>query len=98
MRTTRLLAISTIACMTTLMAGHAAAQRIDTRAYTCGQISATVQQYQSIVLQTGNYTYDRFVAYRSYCQGSQTAHRAFAPTADNPHCFIGYQCKERIFD
>jgi hypothetical protein len=77
---------------------NASAQRPDTRQMYCAQVATLVQQQQSIVLTTGTHTYDRFVAYRNYCRGSQVAERAYAPTLDYPRCFIGYYCKERLFD
>lgn len=76
----------------------AQAQRTDTRAYSCADVYATVQHYNSIVMTTGTYTYDRFVSGRGYCGPTQETKRALVPTADNPRCFIGYTCIERLFD
>ena len=81
-----------------LAATQASAQRTDTRQHTCQQIYATVQHYGSVVLTTGPNRYDRYVGFQNYCQGSQVAHKAYAPTIDNPRCYIGFQCKERLFD
>jgi hypothetical protein len=91
--------IAPIAILAGLTASDTAlAQRPDTRQMYCAQAASLVQQQQSIVLTTGTHTYDRFVAYRNYCRGSQVGERAYAPTLDYPRCFIGYVCKERLFD
>lgn len=76
----------------------AAAARTDTRNHTCQEVTATVKYYEVIVLTTGPNTYDRFVAFPNYCQNAFKAARAYAPTLDNPRCFIGYRCVQRIFD
>ncbi len=91
-----LAATSLLAMAVLTQAAHAA--RPDTRAYACGDVYATVQQYKSIVLSTGDYTYDRFVIGRGFCGPTQDVKRALVPTADNPRCNIGYTCIERMFD
>jgi hypothetical protein len=95
----RLISFVSVAALASIAVfSQANAQRPDTRQMYCAQVASLVQERQSIVLTTGTHTYDRFVAYRSYCRGSQVAERAYAPTLDYPRCFIGYYCKERLFD
>ncbi|WID94758.1 hypothetical protein QO058_18250 [Bosea vestrisii] len=47
----------------------------------------------AIVLGTGGYTYDRFVAHRGFCQFDETTYPAWVPARDTPQCFVGYRCK-----
>lgn len=66
----------------------------------CGQAAALVASRGAIVLGTGGYTYDRFVADRRFCLRSEVTEPAWVPAADTPQCFVGYRCKEagRLFD
>ena len=63
-------------------------------AMTCGQATGLVGRAGAIVLGTGGYTYDRFVAHRGFCEITQVTKRAFVPTRDNPACLVGYRCIE----
>lgn len=95
------LAVKALVCgifVLALFPVQANSARPDTRAYTCEQVVATVQQYQSMVWTTGPHTYDRIVAFRNYCRGTQVAEWKYAPTLNNPRCRIGYYCRERRFD
>ncbi len=90
-RTSRLYALALLA----LAAGPAQAQgRPDTTALTCGQARGTVARAGGIVLGTGGPTYDRFVRDRGFCAPTEFTKAAFAPTRDNPRCFVGYTCFE----
>ena len=60
----------------------------------CGQAARLVQRRGALVLGTGGQTFDRFVRDRSFCEVTEIAKRAFAPTRDNPACPIGYTCYE----
>ena len=60
---------SLLAACAILTAASAAAQpRPSTLEMTCGQAAALVASQGGIVLGTGGYTYDRFVAHRGFCQ------------------------------
>lgn len=74
------------------------AARPDVRRMTCATAQAVVQQYKSIVLTTGQYTYARIVAGRGYCGPQETTQFISAPTLDHPACRIGYVCKQSVFD
>jgi hypothetical protein len=63
-------------------------------AMNCGQAARLISSRGAVVLGTGGYTYDRFVADRSFCQATEITVSAFVPTRDNPQCFVGYRCKE----
>ncbi|WP_336485247.1 hypothetical protein [Methylobacterium nigriterrae] len=70
------------------------AQRPSTTALTCQQARSVVSRAGAIVLGTGGQTYDRFVRDRSFCEPTEFTRAAFAPTRDDPRCFIGYTCFE----
>jgi hypothetical protein len=84
-----------------LLATAAYAQsRPSTLRMTCAQARSLVASRGSIVLSTGPYTYDRFVAGGGFCFLGEIAEPAWARTLDSPQCPIGYRCKpyEREFD
>lgn len=66
--------------------------RKNTLNYTCHQARALVHSHGTILLSTGRYTFDRFVANRSYCALGDYVKRAYAPTRDRNMCEIGYVC------
>jgi hypothetical protein len=72
----------------------AMAQRPSTLAMNCGQAASLVGAAGGIVLGTGGFTYDRFVAHRGFCLRSEYDEPAWVPTADTPQCFVGYRCRE----
>ncbi len=82
--------------MTSCVAVAPAHARPDTRTMTCQQAVAIIKQYKSIVLSTGRFTYDRYVAQQGFCGPTQQTTLAVAPTIDNPRCRIGYRCTEMI--
>jgi hypothetical protein len=49
----------------------------------------------AIVLGTGGYSYDRFVANRSFCEFDEGVEPAWVPSRDMSSCFVGYRCKSR---
>ncbi|HEY7384919.1 MAG TPA: hypothetical protein VH743_14725 [Beijerinckiaceae bacterium] len=68
--------------------------RPSTLAMSCGQAASLVAAAGGIVLGTGGFTYDRFVAHRGFCLRSEHDEPAWVPTADTPQCFVGYRCRE----
>jgi len=82
-----------------VLATHASvaeAQRPSTLTMTCPQAAATVASAGAIVLTTGQFTYDRFVAHTGFCPRDQVARPAVAPTLDSPYCSIGYRCEQKM--
>ncbi|HVB88739.1 MAG TPA: hypothetical protein VND97_00925 [Beijerinckiaceae bacterium] len=61
----------------------------------CAQAKALVRSAGAIVLSTGRYTYDRYVAGDGYCLPEDMTAPAFERTRDNRSCFIGYYCTPR---
>ena len=70
--------------------------RQSTLSMTCPQAAATVAGSGAIVLSTGEFTYDRFVAHTGFCMHNEVAKPVVAPTLDSPYCSIGYRCEQRI--
>lgn len=68
--------------------------RPDTTKMTCRDATALVANSGAVVLTTGPFLYDRFVANRSFCGTGETTVDAFVTTLDNDNCKIGFTCKE----
>ena len=81
-----------LAIALSLAAASAAQARPSTTDMSCAAANHLVMTSQGIVLGTGGDTYDRFVANFAQCERNQLDMPAFAPTADNPACMIGYRC------
>lgn len=47
----------------------------------------------AIVLGTGQFTYDRYVRDRDFCEIDEYLDPAYVPTRDTPQCFVGYTCR-----
>lgn len=62
----------------------------------CRGAAALVEQKGAVALSTGRFTFDRYVRDQSFCDRGETIEPAWAPTADNPQCFIGYTCGRTI--
>ncbi len=77
------------------VAGQALA-RPDTRTMTCAQAQTMVQQFNSIVLTTGQNTFSRFVRGQGFCEPGQVTQRATAPTMDTKKCAVGFTCRDRL--
>ncbi len=76
----------------------AAQARPDARKMTCDQAQSLVLQHGAIVISTGQYTYQRFVSSRRYCDYWEWTRSAWTATRDNPKCRIGYICEARPDD
>jgi hypothetical protein len=68
--------------------------RPSTLAMSCGQAASLVASAGGIVLGTGGFTYDRFVAHRGFCLRTESDEPAWVPTFDTPQCFVGYRCRD----
>jgi hypothetical protein len=86
------------AALATLAAAGVADARQSTLSMSCGEARALVASAGAIVLSTGRYTYDRFVASARFCELNEYAENAVAPTADTRNCPIGYTCLDRSYD
>jgi hypothetical protein len=91
-----------LAVALSLAAGEAFSQArpLSTR-MSCRQAAGLVFARGALVLGTGLHTYDRYVRDRSFCAITEITEPGFAPTLDDPQCFVGYTCKEptgRLWD
>jgi hypothetical protein len=75
-----------------LLMNATAQARPSTLSMTCGQAQALVARQGAIVLSTGEFTYDRYVSDRRFCEVGEALRNEFVPTRDNPQCFVGYSC------
>ena len=82
--------------LTALLAGTSIAQaRPSTLSMSCGEAAATVADTGAIVLTTGQFTYNRFVAHAGFCLPGERVVPALAPTFDTEDCPLGYTCEPR---
>ena len=63
---------------------------------TCSQAAGLVASQGAVVLGAGVYTDDRYVSGPSFCVQGAATEPAWIPTFDNPQCFGGYQCRQKI--
>lgn len=91
MRKIALLSLAMVVAGTTT----AAAQRPLSLDMTCGRAAALVSSRGAVVMSTGQYTYDRYVATRAFCLPLQQVEVARVPTLDDPYCRVGYTCVDR---
>lgn len=88
-----LLAISALAVMTvSTMSTTSVQARVNTNNLTCAQAKSLVRSSGAVVLSTGRYTYERYVAGAGYCSYGEFIKRASVPTRDRKSCSIGYLC------
>ena len=80
-------ALASAATAATAQAGPPTSQR------TCAANRQLVLKEGQVVLDTGPSTYARFVKNGSECSVDQFPEPAWAPSSNNPQCFIGYRCK-----
>ena len=80
----------------TLATPSIAEARPNTVTMSCGQAAATVARAGAIVLSTGEFTYDRFVATNGFCLPGEITEPGIAPTTDSQNCQVGYVCRQRF--
>ena len=69
-----------------MAAVSAAEARQSTLSMTCAETVALVQSQGGIVLSTGEFTYDRYVADRRSCLVGEAARSSYVPTSDVRRC------------
>lgn len=79
-----------------LPAGALAQGRPATPLLTCAEAAALVAREGAIVLDTGPYTYARFVRDGGFCPLPEAPKPSFEVTRDNPKCFVGYVCRDKF--
>jgi len=76
----------------------AMAARPSTLDMTCSQARNFVESRGAVVMTTGRFTFERFVAHAGHCMWDEYADWAWAPTRDDPQCRVGYFCRYRSPD
>ena len=71
-----------------------AQSRPSTPSMTCNQARQIVMARGAVVLETGTYTYDRYVVDRRFCEINETIEPGLVPTRDTPQCPVGYLCRD----
>ena len=66
----------------------AQSRRPDSRTMTCAQVQSMIDQRGAVVLSTGQYTFDRYVSNRNFCQHGEVLRRDYVPTKDNNKCYV----------
>ena len=84
-----LAAFALLALSTTLAAAQG---RVDARNLSCGEARSLVKQNGAVVLTTGRFTYDRYVAGERFCPVGHVADDAWISTRDTQSCRVGYRC------
>ena len=91
------IAVAAVAIAGAIVATQAGAQsRPDARNMSCGELQDLVSRSGQIVVTTGQFTYQRFVAHRGYCDFFETARQDYVETLDTGSCPISYICERRI--
>ncbi len=75
----------------------AEAARPDLRRMSCAQAQAMVAQRGAVVMTTGQYTYQRFVAGPRWCDRWEVVRPEVARTRDTQSCVVGYICEVPLF-
>lgn len=69
-----------------LLLATAAQARPDSLSMTCAEFKDLVSENGAVVVGTGPYIYDRYVANRSYCAGHEVLKFATVKTSDSASC------------
>ena len=80
-----------------VLISDAHAARPDLRQMTCAQGQALVRQRGAVVMTTGRYTYQRFVAGKSWCDHWEIIRPEVVTTRDTDRCVVGYICEDPLF-
>lgn len=62
----------------------------------CASAQALVNSRGAAVIATGPNIFDRYVSGVRYCDVTQIVRPEWIATADNPKCFVGYKCRDRV--
>jgi hypothetical protein len=76
------------AVLVTALPSAAQSGRPNSTTMSCGQAQSMINQRGAVVMSTGRYTFDRYVANRSFCQHGEVTRRDYIPTKDNAKCYV----------
>lgn len=60
----------------------------------CADVASLVSRAGGVILETAPQSFHRVVRDNSFCDPDGVARPAYAPTQDNPACFVGYKCSD----
>jgi hypothetical protein len=89
-----LLALAAAALSSTALAQP----RPSTLGMSCNEVRSVIAARGAAVLNTGPTTYSRFVSSVGACERGQVTIPAWARTADQSQCFVGYRCRDTDLD
>ncbi len=72
----------------TLAAVQPSLARPNSTSMTCAQVQSMIGQQGAVVLSTGQYTFDRYVSNRNFCQHGEVLRRDYVPTRDARKCQV----------
>lgn len=55
---------------------------------TCADVQSLIRQHGAVVISTGQYTFDRYVANLNFCQHGEVLKRDYVPTRDTNRCYV----------
>lgn len=55
---------------------------------TCSQVQSMIERNGAVVLSTGQYTFDRYVYTRNFCQHGEVTRNQWVPTKDVARCRV----------
>ena len=89
--------LALVAAAATLAAAPTVVQsRPDARQMSCREVQQLVRQSGSVVITTGQFTYQRFVANASYCDFFERVRQEYIDTEDTDVCPVSFVCERRL--
>lgn len=77
-----------VAGLAVLSLSGIAEARPSSTAMTCAQAQSMITQNGAVVMNTGQYTFDRYVANLNFCQHGEVLRWDYVPTRDAPKCRV----------
>ncbi len=81
-----------------LLAATPAFARPDARTMTCASLNALIAREGAVVVTTGDFTFERFVASFQFCDSQTMLKSAYQATADDRRCVVNSVCGDRAYD
>ncbi|QFT34329.1 hypothetical protein K1718_24780 [Roseibium porphyridii] len=72
----------------TILDAEAQSRRPLSTSMTCSQAQSMINQRGAVVMSTGQYTFDRYVSNRNFCERGEFLVRANIPTKDKRRCTV----------
>ena len=88
----RPITVAAIGLLVATMAAAPSRARENASEMLCRDVQVLVRERGRVVLATGQYTFDLFVAGRRYCLAGEMTVPALTRTLDRERCRVGYHC------